>query len=76
MSTLEGAADGALILDTEGQVVFWNSSAERLLGFSPSFVFRTCSRTGGAAGRSFPRRSPGDGIVWDQDPGEKDHNFP
>ena len=43
MAALEGAADGALVLDTEGQVVFWNSAAERLLGFRAEEVIgRPC----------------------------------
>ena len=43
MATLEGAADGALILDTEDRVVFWNSAAERLLGFRAEEVIgRPC----------------------------------
>lgn len=43
MVTLEGAADGALILDTEDKVVFWNSAAERLLGFRAEEVIgRPC----------------------------------
>lgn len=43
MATLEGAADGALILDAEDKVAFWNSAAERLLGFRAEEVIgRPC----------------------------------
>lgn len=43
MATLEGAADGALVLDSEDKVVFWNSAAERLLGFRAEEVIgRPC----------------------------------
>lgn len=43
VATLEGTADGALILDAENRVVFWNSAAERLLGFRAEEVIgRPC----------------------------------
>lgn len=32
-ATLDRSADGALVLDQDGKVVFWNRAAERLLGF-------------------------------------------
>jgi PAS domain S-box-containing protein len=42
-ATLEGTADGALILDADNKVVFWNSAAERLLGFrAEEVVGRPC----------------------------------
>jgi PAS domain S-box-containing protein len=40
---LERAADGALVLDLEDKVMFWNSAAERLLGFRAEEVIgRPC----------------------------------
>lgn len=43
MATLEGTADGALLLDADNKVVFWNSAAERLLGFRAEEVIgRPC----------------------------------
>ena len=33
IATLAGTADGALLMDQDGKVVFWNGAAERLLGF-------------------------------------------
>ena len=43
MATLEGTADGALLLDAGNKVAFWNSAAERLLGFRAEEVIgRPC----------------------------------
>src|SRR5918999_235355 len=40
---LAGAADGAMIADSQGRVVLWNPAAERLLGWSArEAVGRTC----------------------------------
>lgn len=43
MDTLASAADGAMIVDREGSVVFWNRAAERLMGFRADDVMgRRC----------------------------------
>lgn len=43
LEMLEGTADGALVLDQDGKVVFWNRAAERLLGFRAEEVLgRPC----------------------------------
>jgi PAS domain S-box-containing protein len=43
MDTLATAADGAMVVDREGAVVFWNRTAERLLGYrAAEVVGRQC----------------------------------
>lgn len=43
VAMLSGAADGAMLVDQDGTVVFWNQAAERLLGFRPEEVLgRPC----------------------------------
>jgi PAS domain S-box-containing protein len=43
VATFERAADGAVILDTDNKVMFWNAAAERLLGFRAEEVIgRPC----------------------------------
>lgn len=42
-ATLERTADGAMVLDQDGRIVFWNRAAERLLGFrAKEVVSRFC----------------------------------
>ncbi|MEW6544715.1 MAG: PAS and helix-turn-helix domain-containing protein [Nitrospirota bacterium] len=43
LSMLAGAADGAMLVDEQGRVVFWNRAAERMLGFRAEAVLgRPC----------------------------------
>lgn len=43
VAMLSGAADGAMVMDQDGTVVFWNRAAERLLGFQSEEVLgRPC----------------------------------
>lgn len=43
MTMLAGTADGAMLADEQGKVVFWNKAAERLLGFRAGEVLgRPC----------------------------------
>ncbi len=43
IATLAGTADGALLMDRDGKVAFWNRAAERLLGFRADEVLgRPC----------------------------------
>lgn len=37
-ATLERAAEGAMVVDQEGNIVFWNRAAQRLLGFNAQEV--------------------------------------
>lgn len=38
ITTLERTAEGAMVLDQEGKIVFWNRAAQRLLGFNAQEV--------------------------------------
>ena len=43
IATLERTAEGAMVMDQEGTIVFWNRAAERLLGFKArEVVGRPC----------------------------------
>ena len=43
MTMLAGTADGAMLADEQGKVVFWNKAAERLLGIlAGNVVGRPC----------------------------------